>query len=392
MDHECLYEHYLAEINWLDHQVAAGLRDALLDLRKEFHNKFPHIACPKPPECRVKRFDRICEKVRGQGKTWPHKELFLIKASEEIEVIVNDLIAGRVVCAVPKDVERLTELLTAWPARFIEPAVENKDDRSTGYRACHIDTAISVYRGPEQVWFPVEVQIKTLLQDAWANFGHDEFYKSSDELPTVSQEISLHLADTLASLDLIGQAIREEKLRKLEAPPYIAPEETLVTSRTLNYLANEIFNEPMSILELQRCVAQLRAFGYDNLAVIDEMARDPRIANAVTVAKAKNGVLGEITPFEILFFGPLATKENQEALENQICRLYGLTGETCAICQGPIHEADKEFIQNKTDLDSTLICENCRRSQLKACTSCGVLTQSGVCKDCRSKKAETEIL
>ncbi|MHA2046348.1 MAG: GTP pyrophosphokinase [Planctomycetota bacterium] len=391
MNNEILYDDYLRNLKLLE-KVQTGLKEALNDLRKEFHGKLPYIASPKSPECRIKRFDRICEKLSYQEGEWPHSKIIVFNPTSDVEVIVNDLIAGRIVCAAPKDVEYLTKLVRDWHGRFIEPIVETKNDRTTGYRACHIDTKIPIFEGREQIFFPVEIQLKTLLQDAWANFGHDEFYKTTDELPVVSREISLYLADTLASLDLIGQAIREEKLRKLEAPRNIQEEETLVTQRTLNYLINKIFKESMSVVELQRSVAQLKAFGLDNLASVDEIARDPRVANAITVAKAKNGLSSKITPFEIVFFGPLTMKGAQETLDREVCRMYSLTGQTCANCNGPIRNEDKEFIDNETDLDSTYLCQKCCKSKLSNCEACGILSSSKTCKSCRSKDPANEIL
>lgn len=391
MDNENIYKDYQNNLKLLE-KVKAGLTEALNDLRKEFQSKLPYIASPKSPECRIKRFERIWEKLNYQERKWQHNKIIVSNTTGDIEVIVNDLVAGRIVCAAPKDVKSLTELVRDWPKRFIKPIVEQKHDTTTGYRACHIDTKIPIPEGRDKIIFPVEIQLKTLLQDAWANFGHDEFYKTQDELPVVSREISLYLADTLASLDLIGQAIREEKLRKLEAPRNIQAEETLVTQRTLNYLIHRIFDESMSVVELQRCVAQLKAFGFDNLASVGEIARDPRVANTITIAKAKNGLNSKITPFEIVYFGPLAMKGAQEALERDICRMYSLTGQTCANCNGPITNKEKEFIDNKTDLDSTYLCKKCIESQLSPCESCGILSSSKTCKSCRSKEPANEIL
>ena len=391
MNREAIRVNYTARCEWLENEVLDRLRNLLCDARREFHRQCPNVALPKMPECRVKEFARIIEKLERKNRIWPHDDLFVNDESGNLKTIVNDLVAGRIVCATPSDVECLATIMKNWTERLTDVQGEFVQVKDTGYRAYHIDARVEVFDGNTRLFFPVEIQIKTLLQDAWANFGHDEFYKTSQEPPEISKAISRHLADTLAGLDMIGQAIREEKLQKRPAPFSIGPEETLVTPRTLNYLAGKIFQINMSQVELQRCIAQLKAFGYESIASVDALARDGGISNMIEVAKTRIRMSGKPTPYEVLFFGPLAA-EGEIAVTAELRRMYGLTELTCAGCEGPISEDEKRFIDMETDLDLIYFCSKCTISQLTKCKNCGKLTESDTCKECRAQDPSSEIV
>ncbi len=342
---------------------------------------------------RVKEFAKIIEKVERKNISWEHDTIFVEEADGRVKTIVNDIVAGKLVCATLNDVENLAAILLQWPTpRLSDPKGEMKFNEKTGYRSFHIDAKLEVDQGPRRLLFPVEIQIKTLLQDAWANFDHDELYKPSDEPPEVTKEISRHVADALFALDKIGQTIRDEKLRKRPAPTEIGKEETLVTQRTLNYLVNQIFNVTMSEVELQKCVEQLRAFDYINIASVDDMARDQRIAALIEAAKAELRIPTELTPYEILYFGPLAVKEGAQGVTNELRRVYSLTDISCDGCGGPISEDEKRFKETQTDLDEVYFCSLCRTSRLKKCNNCEKLTEADLCKDCRSQDVAVEII
>lgn len=393
MNREELRLHYNEQREWLEHRVMKNLIDLLLDARTEFSRKYQNISLPKYPEVRVKGFAKIVEKVERKTITWTPTTIFIEKAEGECETIVNDIVAGRLVCATLKDVANLAAILMNWPnQRLSNVSGEEKFNEQTGYRSFHIDANLQVDQGARRLMFPVEIQIKTLLQDAWANFDHDELYKPSDEPPLVTKEISRHVATALFAFDQIGQTIRDEKLRKRPAATEVGNEETLVTHRTLNYLVDQIFHVTMSEVELQKCVEQLRAFDYLSLASVDALARDDRIATLIDACKAELRIGTELVPYEILYFGPLAVKEGATGVTAELRRLYSLTDISCDKCNGPISEDDKRFKETKTDLDEVYYCLRCRTSRLKKCNNCDKFTEADVCKDCRSQDASADIL
>lgn len=393
MNREALRSHYNEQRDWLERRVAVNLRDLLSDAREEFHRKYANISAPKYPEVRIKAFAKIIEKVERKGRDWPHEHIFVEGEDGRVETVVNDVAAGKLVCATLSDVENLAAILLDWPnPRLSEIKGEMKFNEKTGYRSFHIDALVEVDSGARRLKFPVEIQIKTLLQDAWANFDHDELYKPTDEPPEVTKEISRHVADALFALDKIGQTIRNEKLRKRPAPAEIGHEETLVTQRTLNYLVDQIFKVTMSEVELQRCVDQLRAFDYIDIASVDAMARDERVSAVVEAAKAELRIPTELTPYEIMYFGPIAVTDGARGVVDELRRVYSLTEIACDGCRGPISEDDTKYKERNTDLDEVYYCSLCRVSRLRQCRSCEKFTEADVCKDCRSRDEAAEIV
>jgi ppGpp synthetase/RelA/SpoT-type nucleotidyltranferase len=391
MNREAIRSDYNAKRQWLEEIVMHDLGVLLKDARETFHRKYPNISPPKYPEVRTKLFAKIIEKLERKKRVWTHETVYVADENGKVETIVNDLVAGKLVCATLGDVDNVVEILNEWP-RLSDIEGELVVNPRTGYRSYHIDARIEVFHIDRRLFFPVEIQIKTLLQDAWANFDHDELYKPTDEPPEVTKEISHHVADALYALDKIGQTIRNERLRQRPAPSEIGKEETLVTPHTLNYLANQIFETSMSDVELQKCVEQLKAFDYISIAATDALARDERVSTAIEVAKTQLRIPTEITPYEIFYFGPLAVKEGVEGVAAELRRVYALTDIPCDNCGGPISEEDKTFKETKTDLDEIYYCSLCRVHRLKKCSNCDKLTEAEVCKDCRSLDASIEII
>jgi len=391
MNKEALRAHYAKEVEWLEKRVLRALKDLLADVRNEFCRSFKDLGAPKYPECRVKDLAKVIEKLERQGTQWDHDLLFVAEEDGTVVAAVNDLVGGRLVCATHSDVEAVIRILDRFPKRIEIMKSEFVYQTETGYRAHHIDGRIEVPYAEKQFRFPVELQVKTLLQDAWANFGHDEFYKPSLELPEISLVVSRHLGDALFSLDMIGQAIRDEKFRG-RRPPEVDPAETLITVRSLAYLVNEIFGESLSDVELGHSQAQLRAYGFDSVASVRELVTDPRVRNVVEVAKASARVPGKATAFEMSVFGPVAAKDGPEAVVREIRRRYQLIEFPCDHCGGPVSELDRDITEEKTDLDGKFLCQRCRAIALSPCKKCGLLTEAEICKTCRAGDEATQIV
>jgi len=389
-DIEKIRKHYQENRKFLEEIVEDCLKKILNDARDIFIKDNPNVAKPKMPEIRTKDIAEIIEKANRVGNNWGYDQVYKIFDANgdkaDVITIVNDLVAGRVVCATPNDVEKYSTILLGLSNRLFNAMAERKYVEESGYRALHIDCKIEVPSKNQKLYFPVEIQVKTLLQDAWANFGHDEFYKPQLKPSDLPLKISKYLADALDCFDWIGQEIRDEKLRKI-SPENISPRETRITKRTLNYLTRQIFSDSMNDIELSKCVDQLKAYGYDNIEDTSALARDIDIKNLIEVCKAEMKLLGETTPFEIFYFGPIAAKYGKEILTDEIRRYYGLTKYYCETCNKPIQEEEYRYIINKTDLDTIFYCEDCRKDRLKKCSECEMLTANEtMCKICLSYK------
>lgn len=396
MNLDRLRAHYQGEIEWLETTVGTQLKSVLKDVCTSFAKEFAAVAAlPKAPEVRIKEFARIIEKLPGRNNIWGHDELFVVETGGTVLAILNDLVAGRIVCATHGDVERLVGIVCQTEA-LSECRIDRKHIKETGYRAIHVDGRVQVIRQGRHVHFPVEVQVKTLLQDAWASFGHPEFYKPEEEPPEISRNIAVYLADVLDGIDKIGQAIRDEKHRVKPGPDAIGAEERLITNRTLRFVAAQTLSgahgNGLSDVEVEQAVRQLKAYGYDSVARVSGLFEDRRVLSELHVARAVVGLQGPLTAFEVSYFGPVVVRDGQVAAQGELRRFYRFTEHHCVQCAAGISQEQKHFIDGRTDLDSEYLCGRCAGEQLKKCTECETLTLSKICKNCASRRGELELI
>ncbi len=92
---------------------------------------------------------------------------------------VRDLIGVRIVCHNLRDVEKIAELIVTakWgELNHVGPYEPKKwlkeSNPESGYRGEHIDVRWKF--NDKGKYYHAEIQIRTLLQDAWATFMHDD--------------------------------------------------------------------------------------------------------------------------------------------------------------------------------------------------------------------------
>lgn len=178
---ERFYDRYGIEIEQIADLLAIKLRQLALAYTIE-HN-LPREAVRVT--ARVKTLSSFLRKLERQG--WPS---FYYPTE-----VVKDLIGARIVVWFLSDAEGILESIRG--SHHFE--VVNDDlhpvknyianPQPAGYRAIHIFTSITYDRianaGKKTVIVPeemlCEVQIRTRLQDAWADITHEFFYKAKDE-------------------------------------------------------------------------------------------------------------------------------------------------------------------------------------------------------------------
>lgn len=151
---------------------------------------------------RVKRFDGYFEKL-----------LKLFRKEGE-QAMLTDLLGIRIVCPFLEDVETIEAILAEhFPVVEIEHKGARNSFREFGYVSLHLlipvesEDFVEVLPGCEQI---CEIQLRTILQDAWAEVEHELIYKSDITLP--NELIKRKLAALNANLtlsDLIFQEIRD---------------------------------------------------------------------------------------------------------------------------------------------------------------------------------------
>jgi len=152
---------------------------------------------------RVKRFNNYCEKLVRISK---------LQGCELLEI--TDLLGIRIICPFLEDLVTVEQLISEhFEILELEHKAEQHSFREFGYDSVHLLIRAPLPDSEEQLPHSsavCEIQLRTILQEAWAEVEHELVYKSDIDLPNHS--IRRKLAALNASLtlsDLTFQEIRD---------------------------------------------------------------------------------------------------------------------------------------------------------------------------------------
>jgi ppGpp synthetase/RelA/SpoT-type nucleotidyltranferase len=189
-----------------EYDRAQRLADLVLaDLRKRIGEAVgalgdPYLVRAKLADQRIKTRSSLTRKARQQG--WTFSET-LSKA--------QDVIGLRLVCHNLQDVRRVADLLEA--ALAASKLQVRRDDytmkpRESGYRAIHLILFVDVRMGKEHARIGCEIQIRSLLQNAWAELSRADIYAGEAPVPKSIERRMVALSKLLARADETANRIR----------------------------------------------------------------------------------------------------------------------------------------------------------------------------------------
>ena len=193
-----------------------GLYDALhatlAELVSELEARLVEDGLTATVRGRVKRFDGFYRKVLERGRT--------VRIVDPFEYI-TDIVGLRIVTPFVDDLQQVVAVLQA------NYALEEVDDKALalsvgefGYDATHLLIAIPDAlreRYPQTAVRVVEVQLRTTLQDAWAEVEHELVYKADlDVVDLGIRRKLMALNATLSLADTIFQEIRDYQRRRYD--------------------------------------------------------------------------------------------------------------------------------------------------------------------------------
>lgn len=147
---------------------------------------------------RIKSVDSVKRKLERKG--------FEISPEAAIRDI-NDAVGVRIICGFLSDLHYLADSLKN-NEKF--KVVKIKDyithPKENGYRSYHIVLKVETIKN---MLIPVEIQIRTISQDAWANLEHKIKYKKEVKNEKLIREELKRCADEMASTDISMQTIKE---------------------------------------------------------------------------------------------------------------------------------------------------------------------------------------
>lgn len=179
------------------------VKTKIMNLEKEFEIQYGYNPIEKV-QSRLKEYDSIIRKAKRKG--FP---LTIASFRENI----RDIAGIRITCSFLSDLYRIVDMLKNHPELEI---VENKDyiknPKPNGYKSLHLilKLRVSVHQRIESVY--VEVQLRTVTMDIWANLEQTIYYEysSSNSIPKSLRE-DLRLAAMAAEqLDSKMEFIRQQ--------------------------------------------------------------------------------------------------------------------------------------------------------------------------------------
>ena len=120
---------------------------------------------------RLKSMQSIREKLSRRGLPF---------TVESIEKNLNDVAGVRVICGFHDDIYLLAEcLLRQDDIKLIEMKDYIKNPKENGYRSLHIIVEIPIFLYNEKRFMRVEIQLRTIAMETWANLEHRLRYKKA---------------------------------------------------------------------------------------------------------------------------------------------------------------------------------------------------------------------
>lgn len=263
---------------------------------------------------RAKEIDSFARKATKTSDQNPHQPRYRSPLSE-----ITDLAGVRVIAYFLSSVDRVEPIIDR------EFKIVEKTDKSEllrreerlGYHSVHyiVELRPNRFQLPEYERFRglrAEIQVRTILQHAWAEIEHDVQYKAPATLPAEIRRRFMTLAGSLEIADREFQAIQDEDARlRAEARKSVAAgnlDEVEITPDALKtYLDRKLGSDGrMADYSYQFTASLLRRLGFKDLEEVDRAISgmdDDRISRAIHGSRQ-----GQLTRFEDMLLAAMGEK------------------------------------------------------------------------------------
>jgi len=191
----------------------------------------PELVRGRMDEPRIKSQASIDRKANQRGWT-----------AEQALRQCEDFLGMRMVCNNLQDVRRAADLIEE-SLKEMGSEVTRKDFISkpvfTGYRAIHLLTRIPIAVGAASLVIGCEVQIRTLLQDAWARLSRADLYRS--KIPQKLLKQFEAMSKSLAEADALAEQVRVEIT--LPVPGKKPSADATISESSLSFIYQRAFKE-----------------------------------------------------------------------------------------------------------------------------------------------------
>jgi putative GTP pyrophosphokinase len=253
---------------------------------------------------RVKSVDSLRRKAEAEGV-----------APKDACLSIGDVVGIRVVCSTVDDVYRFRELLREDLPHNVHVVEQDYiAEPKAGYRALHINFPIelgSPFSG-DYVAVPCECQIRTLLQDSWAELVHADFYKEGDGLPDDLRERTHDLAETLSGADRTASRIRARVTQEARSSASEPP--NAITKDSLAWAFGEVFGRWPPEYAVQRAYEACKETGLVATADFRSKLATKEFRDALDHAYIEELRFGpSLSAEEIFALAPIAVAKGDDA-------------------------------------------------------------------------------
>ena len=244
---------------------------------------------------RTKTIESVREKVSRKG----YADL----------VEFTDLAGVRVITYIESDIAKVSGLLNeafVVDAKHSIDKSEELSDDQFGYRSVHFvcelgDARTALPELSELRGLKFEVQVRTVLQHAWAEIEHDRSYKFAGELPSAIKRRLNLLAGVLELADrefgLLAREVDEyaTSVKQSAASGSLSEEELTSISLSEFFKSDEIepkfSKSPYSPTSIDEVVGELKRFGVVDIAGVKKLL-SPKFMEALATSVATTTVVG----------------------------------------------------------------------------------------------------
>ncbi len=186
---------------------------------------------------------------------------------------IGDIVGVRIVVNNLKDVSQLIKEIERISGLTIQS--RKKCVYKNGYRALHLEAVLSVtyrrkYKGKQprlrRTKFNVkcEIQVRSLLQDAWAILTHHDVYKNSADLPEFADTIAENISQLLASIDKMADDFRRKIEVRVKQPNDLS-QDAPMDREGVAFLYYELFGESPQEYEVEYILRIVSDLGIKNI-------------------------------------------------------------------------------------------------------------------------------
>lgn len=333
------------------------------------------------PKLRIKAISSILGKLERKNSS--SESLFSTEGGV-MQLVTNDFIGGRILCNTQEDVDQIGKIVGE-SSRF-KVVKEDPIRKENGYTALHLDILYETFWDDTKVYIPLELQIKTHLQHAWAEITHDDDYKPENNIDIDLSLKSYYrdIAKILTGLDGFLITIRKQKLAFVTPPNQLNAADTIINSKTLSFSINkyrrgeQVTNQEMNIL-----LRRLKEESFETIEDVGVIFETSGILDSIKNAKEDLLINENVSAFELIKYGSLINRNKIELFKEEIKSDLGFVKEQCVVCTKNLTKDELEYIKTKTDSDIDYYCEKHRDEHFsKNCKNCGIKTTRELCVNC----------